>query len=190
MRICLVPWVHGVGGMVSFQAKMAAGLAARNIQVSYDPDDPAISAILLTGGTRHLAGLLRARRRGVRIVQRLDGINWLHQRLPTGTRHFLRAEYGNRLLALLRARLVSRLVYQSAFVQDWWTRQFGRSASRRSSSITAWTSPPTPPKANTTSRRISFDCWWWKAACREAMRPGWQPRLTWPGGWPKNTRSN
>ncbi len=125
MRICLVPWVHGVGGMVSFQAKMAAGLAARNIQVSYDPDDPAISAILLTGGTRHLAGLLRARRRGVRIVQRLDGINWLHQRLPTGTRHFLRAEYGNRLLALLRARLVSRLVYQSAFVQDWWTRQFG-----------------------------------------------------------------
>lgn len=125
MKICLIPKVHGVGGMVSFQAKLTAGLTARGIEVTGDPSEPGIDAILLTGGTRDVGGLLRARRRGVRIVQRLDGINWLHRRLPTGTRHFLRAEYGNRLLALLRARVVTRIVYQSDFVRGWWTRQFG-----------------------------------------------------------------
>jgi glycosyltransferase involved in cell wall biosynthesis len=111
--------------MVSFQAKLTAGLTARGIQVSDDPSGVDCDAVLITGGTRDLPNLLRLRRRGVRIVQRLDGINWLHRRLPTGLRHFLRAEYGNRLLALLRARVVTRIVYQSDFVRGWWARQFG-----------------------------------------------------------------
>ena len=125
MRICIIPKVHGVGGMVSFQAKLTAGLKARGIQVSDDPTEPSCNAILITGGARDIAGLLRARRRGVRIVQRLDGINWLHRRLHTGPRHFLRAEYGNRLLALLRSRVVTHIVYQSEFVRGWWAGQFG-----------------------------------------------------------------
>ena len=82
-------------------------------------------AVLLTGSVRDLLGLLRARRRGVRIVQRLDGINWLHRRLPTGPRHFLRAEYGNRLLALLRSHFVTHIVYQSEFVRGWWRDWLG-----------------------------------------------------------------
>jgi glycosyltransferase involved in cell wall biosynthesis len=81
--------------------------------------------VLITGGTRDLPNLLRLRRRGVRIVQRLDGINWMHRRLHTGLRHYLRAEYGNRLLALLRARVVTHIVYQSDFVRSWWARQYG-----------------------------------------------------------------
>ncbi len=124
-RICLLPRVHGVGGMVSFQARLADGLARRGIQVCTDPGDLPYDAVLITGGTRSLAALRRARRRGIRVVQRLDGINWLHRRLPTGARHYLRAEYGNRLLALLRARLVTHVVYQSEFVRGWWGRAFG-----------------------------------------------------------------
>ncbi len=125
MRICIIPKVHGVGGMVSFQARLIAGLKARGIQVSDDLTDRSCNAILIIGGARNIASLLYARRRGVRIVQRLDGINWLHRRLRTGPRHFLRAEYGNRLLALLRSRVVTHIVYQSGFVRDWWGRQFG-----------------------------------------------------------------
>jgi glycosyltransferase involved in cell wall biosynthesis len=68
---------------------------------------------------------MRARQGGARIVQRLDGINWLHRRMPTGARHFLRAEYGNRLLALLRSRFVTHIVYQSEFVRGWWQERFG-----------------------------------------------------------------
>jgi len=125
IRICLIPKVHGVGGMVSFQAKLAAGLAARGIQTCDDLADQPYDAVLVTGGTRDLSGLSRARRRGVRIVQRLDGINWLHRRQRTGLRHTLRAEGGNLLLIYLRSRLATHLVYQSAFVRGWWESWFG-----------------------------------------------------------------
>lgn len=80
---------------------------------------------MLTGGVRDLKGLWRAHRVGVRIVQRLDGINWLHRRLRTGPYHFLKAEYGNRLLALFRSRIVNRIIYQSDFVRLWWQKCFG-----------------------------------------------------------------
>lgn len=124
-RICVVPRVSGVGGMVSFQAKLTANLAERKIGVTSDLNDTPYDAILIIGGTRQLAALWRAKLRGVPIVQRLDGINWLHRKLPTGLRHYLRAEYGNRLLAFIRQRLATKIVYQSHFVVGWWERAFG-----------------------------------------------------------------
>jgi len=125
-RICIIPRAINVGGVTSFQAKLAAGLANFGHQVCYDLRESPYQAVLLTGGVRDLAGLVHARRNGARIIQRLDGINWLHRRLPTGARHYLRAEYGNRLLALLRARFVSRIIYQSEFVRGWWRERFGQ----------------------------------------------------------------
>ena len=125
-RICIIPRATATGGVASFQAKLAAGLAVRGIETCFDLAKRPYEAVLLTGGVRDLAGLWRARRNGVRIVQRLDGINWLHRRLPTGARHFLRAEYGNRLLAILRARFVSQIIYQSEFVHGWWGECYGK----------------------------------------------------------------
>lgn len=125
MKICLTPNVHGVGGMVSFQARLAAGLSARGIEVSYVLRDTDYDSALIIGGTRDLPGLWRARRRGVRIVQRLNGMNWIHRVRRTGLRHFLRAEYGNWILAIIRARLVDEIVYQSEFSRRWWERVRG-----------------------------------------------------------------
>jgi glycosyltransferase involved in cell wall biosynthesis len=123
-RICIFPRAANTGGVSSFQARLAAGLERRSIQVCHRLDETPIDAVLLTSTTRNLPGLLRLRRKGVRIVQRLDGINWMHRRLRTGSRHFLRAEYGNRLLALLRSRVATHIVYQSEFVRGWWAGQF------------------------------------------------------------------
>jgi glycosyltransferase involved in cell wall biosynthesis len=95
-------------------------LARRGVEVCYDLADMPYEAVLLTGGTRQLLGLWQAKRRGVPIVQRLDGINWIHRQRRTGWLHYLRAEYGNRLLAFVRARIASRIVYQSEFVRGWW----------------------------------------------------------------------
>ncbi len=114
--------------MVSFQYKLADGLRARGIQVCQDLSDPPYQAVLVIGGTRDLTGLWRARRQGIPVVQRLDGMNWLHRLAGIrrdGWRHFLRAEYGNRLLALIRSRLASRVVYQSEFARRWWERVHG-----------------------------------------------------------------
>jgi len=125
-KICLIPNVHGVGGLVSFQAKLSTALERCGIEISRDLNDPAYDAVLVTGGTRDLAGLYRARRRGVRVVQRLDGINWIHRRRRGDMRHFFRAEYGNQVLALIRQQFATHIVYQSAFVRDWWQDWFGK----------------------------------------------------------------
>ncbi len=124
--------------MVSFQYKFAKGLAARGVEACYDLKDEPYQAILVIGGTRQLAGLWRAKRKGIPIVQRLDGMNWLHRKpvQTTGTglkpkrdwRHFLRSEYGNLILALLRSRLANRIVYQSEFVRKWWGDVHGQTS--------------------------------------------------------------
>ncbi|MBN2388784.1 MAG: glycosyltransferase family 4 protein [Anaerolineales bacterium] len=124
-RICMIPRVSGVGGMVSFQARFSAALERRGIGVCHDLDDRAYDAVLLIGGTRNLVGLVRARRRGVRIVQRLNGINWLHRRRPSSLRYFLRAEYGRWVLGFIRRWLATGIVYQSEFARRWWEDWFG-----------------------------------------------------------------
>ena len=124
-RICILPRLSGVGGMVSFRAKLLQGLADRGVETCDDLADAPYQSILVIGGTRDLPGLRRARRGGVRIVQRLDGMNWLHRRRRTGLRHFLKAEYGNVLLSLIRIHLADSIVYQSNFSQGWWERQRG-----------------------------------------------------------------
>lgn len=123
--IGLVPRLGGLGGMVSFQARLMAGLEARGVATTFDLADPRLAAILIIGGTRHVGALWQARRRGVRLVQRLNGMNWLHRRQKTSLKGFLRAEGNNRLLAFIRRSLAHRIVYQSSFSRDWWNRVFG-----------------------------------------------------------------
>ena len=124
-RVCLTPRLQGVGGMVSFQGRLAAGLTQRGVEVTYDLAARPVDAVLVIGGTRQLGGLWQARREGIPVVQRLNGMNWIHRRRRTGVRHFLRAEYGNLLLATIRSRFASRIVYQSRFSQIWWERMYG-----------------------------------------------------------------
>ncbi|MBM3126505.1 MAG: glycosyltransferase family 4 protein, partial [Chloroflexi bacterium] len=123
-RICIVPRVEGSGGMASFRLKFEQGLRSRGIEVAHTLDQKA-AAVLVIGGTRTLWSLLRARRRGVRIVQRLDGINWVQRVRWAGLRYHLRAEYGNALLALIRRGLASSVVYQSRFIRSWWEGWYG-----------------------------------------------------------------
>lgn len=110
--------------MSTFREKFEAGLMARGISVTHNPADSA-DAVLVIAGTKNILPLLSARRRGARIVQRLDGINWIHRRRRTGWRHFLRAEYGNLILSQIRAKVASRVVYQSEFTRQWWEEWFG-----------------------------------------------------------------
>jgi glycosyltransferase involved in cell wall biosynthesis len=123
-RICIVPRVEGRGGMTSFRMKFEDGLRRRNIAVSHDPSGPA-DAILVIAGTKDLLPLWRARRRGVRVVQRLDGINWVQRVRWTGMRYHLRAEYGNAILAYIRSHLSDRVIYQSHFIRRWWEKWYG-----------------------------------------------------------------
>lgn len=123
--ICLVPRLRGLGGMVSFQAKLIQGLTERDIPYTFDLSQSEITAVLVIGGTRHLAQLWRAKKRGALVVQRLNGMNWMHKVTPAPIREHLRAEINNHILALIRRFIADRIVYQSEFSQTWWNRVYG-----------------------------------------------------------------
>ncbi len=124
-RLTFATRVAGFAGPAGFQRRLARGLAERGVEVGYGLETPPGEVILVIGGTRDLTGLWRARRRGAVIVQRLNGMNWVHRRRRTGLRHFLRAELNNSLLRLTRDRLATVVVYQSRFAQGWWERVYG-----------------------------------------------------------------
>lgn len=123
-KICIFPRVEGTGGVASFRLKFEAGLKARGIEVTNDPGD-ASDAILVLAGTRNLLPLWRAKRRGTRIVQRLDGVNWVQRVRWTGVRYTVRAEYGNLALSFIRKYFADRVVYQSQFIRKWWEDWYG-----------------------------------------------------------------
>jgi glycosyltransferase involved in cell wall biosynthesis len=123
-RICITPFVQGTGGMASFRLKFEQGLRARNIDVTHDLNDKS-DAVLVIAGTRFLLDLNRARRRGIRVVQRLDGINWVQRVKWSGVKYSVRAEYGNVMLASIRNRFADRVIYQSRFIRHWWEDWYG-----------------------------------------------------------------
>ncbi len=110
--------------MASFRLKFEADLKVRGIEVTHDLSAKS-DAILVIAGTRNLLQLYQARRRGIRIVQRLDGVNWVQRVRWTGPRYHIRAEYGNTMLALIRRRFADRVIYQSQFIRGWWNDWYG-----------------------------------------------------------------
>lgn len=122
--ICILPQKIGRGGPGSFHSRFATVLSARGYNLNHDPLDPSNSVILVIGGTRHIGVLREAKRNGVRIVQRLNGMNWVHRQTRTGIKHFLRAEVNNWILKTIRG-MADQIVYQSHFTQGWWTRTYG-----------------------------------------------------------------
>jgi len=112
--------------MVTFRDKLAKGLTARGMGVSLDLSDRPYQAVLVIGGTRDLVGIWRAKQRGIQVVQRLDGMNWIHRQRNTGWRHFIRAEYGNFILSTIRKFLADWVIYQSEFCHQWWQRAYGK----------------------------------------------------------------
>ena len=118
-RICIVPRVDGLAGVASFRLKFENGLRSRSVEVTHDTSEPS-DAILVLAGTKHLFPLWRARSRGQRIVQRLDGINWVHRVRWAGLRYTIRAIYGNWNLSFIRGHLADEVIYQSQFINRWW----------------------------------------------------------------------
>lgn len=124
-RLYVIPHVPGHAGPAAFQRRLALGLKQRGVHVSFDPLDPKVDAVLVNGGTRQLGHLRQLTKRGLPVIQRLDGMNWIHRKRPTGARHFMRAELNNLVLRVIRGRLSHGQVYQSQFSKSWWSRVAG-----------------------------------------------------------------
>jgi glycosyltransferase involved in cell wall biosynthesis len=118
--VCILPKLNGTGGPVSFYHRFIEGLEKRGIHAVDSPLSPDCKALLVIGGTRRLDLLWRARQKGVRIVQRLNGMNWMHRHRIFNLSYYLRSESNNWLLSIIRRYFADRVVYQSQFARAWW----------------------------------------------------------------------
>jgi len=123
--ICILPDYQGLGGPASFQARLIKGMYSRGVETHHDPSREDTAAILVIAGTRHLRQLRQAKKRGIRIIQRLNGMNWTHHKVHTGLKHYVRAETYNWLLSTIRQSLADTVIYQSDFTRQWWTNVYG-----------------------------------------------------------------
>jgi glycosyltransferase involved in cell wall biosynthesis len=124
-RLCLIPKVPGHAGPAAFQNRLALGMMRRGVDVTFDVSEPRLDAVIVNGGTRLIQRVRTLRAKGVPVIQRLDGMNWIHRQRKTGLRHYLRAELNNLNLRLIRARFSDGQVYQSRFSEAWWRRAAG-----------------------------------------------------------------
>jgi glycosyltransferase involved in cell wall biosynthesis len=118
--VYILPKLGGLGGPASFRGRLVRGLNAKGIGICDSIDDPQCGAVLVIGGTRDIATLIKARRKGLRVVQRLNGMNWIHRKLRVQPAYFIRCEVNNFLLRVIRKNFANRIIYQSQFASKWW----------------------------------------------------------------------
>lgn len=123
--IAVLPKLEGLAGPASFYGRFTKTVRERGFSVHNDPAAPGVDAVLVIAGTKHIPQLWRAKRRGIRIVQRLDNINWQHKHMRTSIYHYVRSEIGNVIMQTIRRNLADHIVYQSHFAREWWLDVYG-----------------------------------------------------------------
>jgi glycosyltransferase involved in cell wall biosynthesis len=127
--IYILPRLHGIGGPASFRGRLVRGLKNLGVKEVDSIDDPGCNAVLVIGGTRDLLTLYKARQKGLRVIQRLNGMNWIHKKLRVAPDYFMRCEINNILLRVIRRYFADRVVYQSQFAEKWWQTVCGKTIS-------------------------------------------------------------
>ncbi|HEX7557179.1 MAG TPA: glycosyltransferase family 4 protein [Leptolinea sp.] len=125
--VFILPKLNGLGGPASFRHRLVRGLQRKGVFEVNSINHPLCQAVLVIGGTRELVTLVNAHRKGLRIVQRLNGMNWIHKKLRVDPAYFVRCEVNNLLLRFIRRNLADRIVYQSQFASKWWQTVCGSS---------------------------------------------------------------
>jgi len=115
------------GGPGTFQTRLSKRLEAEGNLLAYPEDRIVPDVILVVGGTRKIFWLWRMKKKGVRIVHRLDGLNWRHRKMGCHWTHYLKSEFRNWLMTIIRNRLADEVVYQSEFIKKWWHEEHGSS---------------------------------------------------------------
>lgn len=119
------PHPPGSGGPGSFQRRFEQELISNNYHITYADTKVSGDIVFIVGGTGKIFWLLKMKLKGVPIIYRLDGINWLHRkkRGKRGIKAYLSAEISNLITKTIHAFFADFIVYQSEFVHEWWNKK-------------------------------------------------------------------
>ena len=126
--ICLLPEAKSLGGPRTFQRNLIAWAErTQEADVHFDPNRSDIDAYLVIGGPKkYLKLLMDARRRGISVIQRLNGMNWIHRVRPSSLRYSIHSEAANLAIAYFRRFVCTGIIYQSNFCEERWNRVYGK----------------------------------------------------------------
>jgi len=113
------------GGPGTFQSNLENFLKKKGCQIVYPWEDISPDIILVVAGTKRIIWLILNKLKGKRIIHRLDGINWKHKKMKVSSFFFLKSIIQNLLMNFIRSFLADHVVYQSKFVKEWWSNEFG-----------------------------------------------------------------
>ncbi|MBR6090783.1 MAG: glycosyltransferase family 4 protein, partial [Anaerolineaceae bacterium] len=126
--ICLVPEATSLGGPRTFQKNLITwSEKSPEIDIHFDAGREDIDAFLVIGGPKkYLKRLLLARRTGIPVVHRLNGMNWIHRVRSSGLKYAVHSEAANLAIAYYRRCVCSKIVYQSPFCEQRWNSVYGK----------------------------------------------------------------
>ena len=122
MIICF-PHKPGFGGPGSFQNRFERSLKMDGEIVTYRENSLTPDVIFIVGGTGKFFWLLWMKLKGIPIIFRLDGINWLHRKKNFSFFFKMKAELIVQINKFYHAFLADAVIYQSKFVEEWWEKE-------------------------------------------------------------------
>lgn len=126
-NVALIPDLRNrLGGPASFQKRLSESLIKGGVVILYDGDIRNCDALLLINATRYLGHLLRAKKSGTMIVQRLGSPYAIGNNLPIKLLDRIRIWGGTQNVVFIRRYVADRIVYQSRFVKECWEKEYGR----------------------------------------------------------------
>lgn len=111
------------GGPGSFQMRLEKTLKDKGWNISYFDETDHPDLVMVIGGTKKLWQLIRFRLKGVPVIFRLDGINWLHKKVKVSLWGWFYNEVTNFLSQIIRLFISNHIIYQSKFVEEWWKKK-------------------------------------------------------------------
>lgn len=117
-----------IGGPSSFQFRLECMLREKGYSVMYADDKlkKNSSVIIVVGGTKKFFWLFKAKIKGIKIIQRLDGIDTYEFRFKDGIKNFIKSRLIHFIIKFIRKRLANHIIYQSLYVKKVWEDRVGR----------------------------------------------------------------
>lgn len=113
------------GGPGTFQNNFEKFLRNQSLDVIYPEDKIKPDLIFIISGTRRLLWLFSQKISGVKVLQRLDGMNWKFEYERVSFKEKIKQRLQNLLIAFIRRFIADHVIYQSKFIEKWWNHKYG-----------------------------------------------------------------
>ena len=125
MKIYFTNTTTNVGGPSTFINNLSKGLKKKGHIIAFGRDKKNISSVIVVSSTRKLFFLILCKLRGIRIIQRLDGM-WYQSLSQSGSLgKYIYFRLVNLIMFIIRNFISDIVIYQSKFVKKWWENEYG-----------------------------------------------------------------